>query len=98
MFCSVCPIENNINRLAVGLAMVMKMDGTLIVSGIARDMGILNDAVFSSIVVVIVLTSTICPSFLRASLVRQKRHLSKNFHVTVDEKTKETFIRFKSKV
>ena len=98
MFCSVCPIENNINRLAVGLAMVMKMDGTLIVSGIARDMGILNDAVFSSIVVVIVLTSTICPSFLRASLVRQKRRLSKNFHVTVDEKTKETFIRFKSKV
>ncbi|WKZ17737.1 MAG: cation:proton antiporter [Candidatus Jettenia sp. CY-1] len=98
MFCSVCPIEKGINRLAVGLAMVMKMDGTLIVSGIARDMGMLNDAVFSSIIVVIVITSTICPSLLKASLVRQKKRLSRNFRITVDEKTKETFIRFKNEV
>lgn len=98
MFCSICPIEKGINRLAIGLAMVMKMDGTLIISGIARDMGMLNDAVFSSIIVVIVLTSTICPSLLKASLIRQKRRLSENFRVTVDEKTKEIYIRFKNKV
>lgn len=98
MFCSVCPIEKGINRLAIGIGMVMKMDGTLIISGIARDMGLLNDAVFSSIIVVIVLTSTICPSLLKASLVRQKRRLSENFRVTVDEKTKEIYIRFKNKV
>lgn len=74
MFCSICPIEKDINRLAIGLTMVMKMDGTLIVSGIARDMGMLNDAVFSSIIVVIVLTSTICPSLLRVSLLKKGIH------------------------
>ena len=98
MFCSVCPIEKGINRMVIGLGMAMKLEGTLILSGIGRDMGILNDAVFSSIIMVIVFTSVLCPSFLKASLVRQKRRLSKNFHVTVDEKTKEIYLRFKNEV
>jgi len=74
MFCSVCPIEKGINRLAIGIGMVTKMEGTLILSGIARDMGLLNDAVFSSIIMVIALTSTICPSLLRLSLRKKGVH------------------------
>lgn len=88
MFCSVCPIEKGINRLAIGLAMVMKMDGTLITSGIARDMGMLNDAVFSSIIVVIVLTSTICPSLLRVSLLKKCIH-RKDLHIAAEKKELE---------
>jgi Kef-type K+ transport system membrane component KefB len=98
LFCSVCPIEKGINRMAIGIGMAMKLEGTLILSGIGRDMGILNDVVFSSIIMVIVFTSITCPSLLKVSLVRQKRRLSKNFHVTVDEKTKEIYIRFKNEV
>lgn len=97
LFCSICPIGKGINRLAIGIGMTMKLEGTLILSGIGSDMGMLNDAVFSSIIMVIVLTSIACPSFLKASLVRHKRRLSKNFNVTVDEKTKEIFLRFESK-
>jgi len=88
MFCSVCPIEKGINRLAIGVAMVMKMDGTLIVSGIARDMGMLNDAVFSSLIVVIVLTSTICPSLLRL-LLRKKGVHRKGLHIAAEKKELE---------
>lgn len=98
MFCSVCPIEKGINRLGIGIGMATKMEGTLILSGIARDMGLLNDVVFSSVIMVIVFTSIACPSLLKASLVRQKRRLSENFRVTVDEKTKEIYIRFKNEV
>ena len=71
MFCSVCPIEKGINRLAIGIGMATKMEGTLILTGIGRDIGMLNDVVFSSIIMVIVLTSTICPSLLRLSLRKQ---------------------------
>lgn len=88
MFCSVCPIEKGINRLAIGIGMVMKMDGTLIISGIARDMGLLNDAVFSSIIVVIVLTSTICPFLLRLSLLKKGVH-RKGLHSAAEKKDLE---------
>ncbi|MCK6468395.1 MAG: cation:proton antiporter [Candidatus Brocadia sinica] len=98
MFCSVCPIERGTNRIIIGIGMAMKLEGTLILSGIGRDMGILDDVVFSSIIMVIVFTSVLCPSFLKASLVRHKRRLSKNFHVTVDEKTSEIYLRFKNEV
>lgn len=98
LFCGVCPIGKGINRMVIGIGMAMKLEGTLILSGIGRDMGILDDGVFSSIIMVIVFTSITCPSLLKASLVRQKRRLSKNFRVTVDEKTQEIFIRFKSEV
>ena len=66
MFCSVCPIERGVNRLAIGIGMATKMEGTLILAGIGRDMGIFNSAVFSSAIMVIVFTSIICPYFLRA--------------------------------
>lgn len=98
LFCSICPIEKGINRMVIGIGMAMKLEGTLILSGIGRDIGILNDVVFSSIIMVIMFTSIACPSLLKASLVRQKRRLSENFRVTVDEKTKEIYIRFKNEV
>ena len=96
LFCSICPIGKGINRMAIGIGMAMKLEGTLILSGIARDLGILNDVIFSSIIMVIVFTSVLCPSLLKTSLVRHKRRLSKSFHVTVDKNTKEIFLRFKS--
>ncbi len=96
LFCSICPVGKGINRMAIGIGMAMKLEGTLILSGIGRDIGILNDVVFSSIIMVIVFTAITCPSLLKASLVRHKRRLSKNFRVSVDEKTKEISVRFKS--
>lgn len=71
MFCSVCPIERGVNRLTIGIGMAIKMEGTLILAGIGRDMGIFNSAVFSSAIMVIVFTSIICPYFLRAFLQKK---------------------------
>ncbi|MCR4321390.1 MAG: cation:proton antiporter [Candidatus Brocadiaceae bacterium] len=88
MFCSVCPIEKGINRLAIGIGMATKMEGTLILSGIGRDIGMLNDAVFSSIIMVIVLTSTICPSLLRLSLRKKGVH-RKGLHIAAEKKELE---------
>ncbi len=85
IFCGVCPFDKGINRLAIGIGMAMKLEGTLILSGICRDMGILDDTVFSSIIMVIVLTSTICPSFLKLVLTK-KITRSKSMHTYTGKK------------
>lgn len=84
--------------MLIGIGMAMKLEGTLILSGIGSDMGILDDTVFSSIIMVIVFTSVLCPSLLKMSLARQKKRLGKNFRVTVDENTKEVYLQFKNEV
>ncbi|GJQ47316.1 cation:proton antiporter [Candidatus Jettenia sp. AMX1] len=89
LFCSVCPIEKGINRLAIGIGMAMKLEGTLILTGISRDIGILDDVLFSSIIMVIVLTSTVCPSFLRISLLRKKDIYWKRAHSIAERKEME---------
>ncbi|MBE7446916.1 MAG: cation:proton antiporter [Planctomycetia bacterium] len=87
MFCGVCPIEKGINRLAIGIGMATRMEGTLILAGIGRDMGILNDVIFSSVIMAIVLTSTICPSLLRLLLKKGVRH--KGLHSVAEKKELE---------
>ncbi|MDO8137293.1 MAG: cation:proton antiporter [Candidatus Brocadiales bacterium] len=72
LFCGVCPLERGINRLAIGVGMAIKLEMTLILAGIGRDMGILNDAVFSSFMMVIILTSTIGPFLLKLILSRKE--------------------------
>ncbi|MFN3532579.1 MAG: cation:proton antiporter, partial [Candidatus Brocadia sp.] len=88
MFCGVYLAEKSINRLAIGIGMTMKLEGTLILSGICRDMGILNATVFSSIIMVIVLTSTICPSLLKLSLTKKFIH-SKGMNTYTEKKELE---------
>lgn len=53
----------------------MKLEGTLILAGIGRDVGIFDDTVFSSIIMAIVFTSTICP-FLMKKLLFKKNDTS----------------------
>ncbi|MBI5125515.1 MAG: cation:proton antiporter [Planctomycetes bacterium] len=72
-FCSVCPIEPGINRLAIGVGMIIKLEGVLILSGISRKMGILDEVVFSSLIMVVVLTSIVAPLLLKLTLSRKER-------------------------
>lgn len=72
LFCAVCPIEPGINRIAIGVGMAIKLEGVLILSGIGTKMGIVDEVVFSSLVMVVILTSTICPSILKLLLSKKK--------------------------
>ncbi|MCF6159538.1 MAG: cation:proton antiporter [wastewater metagenome] len=86
LFCSICPIEKGINRLAIGIGMATKLEGTLILAGIGRDIGILNDTVFSSLIMVIVLTSTICPFLMKIVLLKKKTVYSENISAITEKK------------
>ncbi|MGQ3683670.1 MAG: cation:proton antiporter domain-containing protein [Candidatus Loosdrechtia sp.] len=72
MFSGLCPIEKKVNRLAIGMGMSIKLAGVLITAGIGRDIGVFDDVIFSSLIMVIVFTSIVCPSFLRALLLEKK--------------------------
>ncbi len=89
LFCSVCPIERGINRLAIGIGMATKLEGTLILAGIGRDIGILNDTVFSSVIMVIVLTSTICPFLMRILLLRKNNMRYESSSIDAEKKELE---------
>ncbi len=73
LFCSVCPINPGINRMAIGVGMMAKLEGVLILSGIGRKMGIFDDVMFSSFIAVVVLASVISPLLLKLLLARKKR-------------------------
>ena len=72
LFCGVCPIEKGTKRLVIGFGMAMKLEGTLILAGIGRDVGIFNDTVFSSLIMTIVFTSTVCPFLMKIFVLRKK--------------------------
>ncbi|MCR4343723.1 MAG: cation:proton antiporter, partial [Candidatus Scalindua sp.] len=86
LFCGICPIEKGTNRLLIGFGMAMKLEGTLILAGIGRDVGIFDDTVFSSIIMSIVFTSTICP-FLMKKLLFKKNNTGSESICIDPEKT-----------
>lgn len=85
LFCSVCPIEKGIKRLAIGIGMATKLEGTLILTGIGRDIRIFNDMVFSSIIMVIVFTSMVCPFLMRILLLRKKSNFYEDIYIAPEK-------------
>lgn len=75
MFCSVCVVKRGVNRLAIGIAMIPRLEVTLIIAAIGKGLGVLSDALFSSIVVMVVITALVSPPLLKMVLLRQKKRL-----------------------
>ncbi|MDI6761134.1 MAG: cation:proton antiporter, partial [Candidatus Brocadiaceae bacterium] len=72
LFCSVCVVEKGVNRLAIGVAMIPRLEVGLITATIGKSMGVLDDALYSSIVVMVVFTSLASPYLLKTLLLRRK--------------------------
>lgn len=75
LFCSVCIVERGLNRLAIGIGMAARLEVTLIIAAIGKELGVLSDALFASIVVMTVLVALISPPLLKIVLLRQKKGL-----------------------
>lgn len=73
LFCSVCVAERGVNRLAIGIAMIPRLEVTLVIAAVGKSLEVLSDALFSSVVVMVVLTALVSPPFLKMVLLRQKR-------------------------
>jgi len=61
-----CP--SNLNRLAVGFGMMPRGEVGLIFAGIGRGIGVVDEGLFSAIVLLVMITTVLAPVLLRATL------------------------------
>lgn len=63
-------VRKDYNRLAIGLGMVPRGEVGLIFASMGKSLGAVDDALYASIVIVVVLTTVVTPPFLKWSLER----------------------------
>jgi Kef-type K+ transport system membrane component KefB len=68
--CGLCALGKGLNRIAIGVAMIPRGEVTLIFAGIGKSIGVLSDAVFSSLIIVVIFTTLITPPALRLAMSR----------------------------
>lgn len=68
--CGLCALGKGLNRIAIGVAMIPRGEVTLIFAGIGKSIGVLSDAVFSSLIIVVIFTTLITPPALKFSFSR----------------------------
>jgi Kef-type K+ transport system membrane component KefB len=61
-----------VNRLAVGIGMLPRGEIGLVFAAIGRSLGVLDDAIFSAIVLMVIVTTLISPPWLKHELGRQR--------------------------
>ncbi len=66
--CGFCALEKGLNRIAIGIAMIPRGEVTLIFAGIGKSLGIINDVVFSALIIMVIITTLITPPALRWSM------------------------------
>ena len=66
------PAGSSLNRLAIGIGMVPRGEVGLIFASIGKGLGVVDDAVFSALVVVVMGTTLIMPPALTWSLSRNR--------------------------
>ena len=63
-----------VDRLSIGLGMMPRGEVGLIFAGIGKGLGVVTDAVFSAVVLMVMLTTLLAPPLLKWSLQRNARH------------------------
>ena len=66
--CGFCALEKGLNRIAIGIAMIPRGEVTLIFAGIGKSLGIINDVVFSALIIMVIITTLITPPALRMAM------------------------------
>jgi Kef-type K+ transport system membrane component KefB len=65
-------VKKNYNRLVIGLGMIPRGEVGLIFAAIGKGLGVVNDAVFSAIVIMVIVTTLVTPPLLKMALDRMK--------------------------
>ncbi len=61
------------DRLIVGIGMIPRGEVGLIFAIIGKELGVINDSLFSAIIILVILTTLISPPLLKWSFARQKK-------------------------
>jgi Kef-type K+ transport system membrane component KefB len=69
--CGLVVVERGLDRLSIGLGMIPRGEVGLIFASIGRGMGVINDAIFSAVVIMVMVTTLVTPPLLAVSLGRR---------------------------
>lgn len=71
--CGLAVVEKGLDRLSVGLGMVPRGEVGLIFASIGKGLGVVDDAIFSAVVIMVIITTLMTPPLLKFSLARWER-------------------------
>lgn len=71
--CGLAVLERGMDRLSIGLGMVPRGEVGLIFASIGKGLGVVDDAIFSGIVIMVIVTTLVTPPLLKFSLARYER-------------------------
>ncbi len=66
--------DKSTNRLVIGIGMLPRGEVGLVFAAIGRTLGVVDDAMFSAIVLMVILTTLAAPPWLKASLPAKEPH------------------------
>lgn len=72
------PAGKGIDRLSIGIGMIPRGEVGLIFASIGKGLGVIEDSVFSAIVIMVIVTTLITPILLKWSLERKPANLTKS--------------------
>lgn len=70
-------VRSETNRWAVGLGMMPRGEVGLIFAAIGKSLGVINDALFAAVVLMVIVTTFLAPPLLRWNLLRYPLKMSK---------------------
>lgn len=88
--CSLGVLEKGLDRLTVGIGMIPRGEVGLIFASIGKDLKVIDDAIFSAVVIMVILTTLITPPLLRLALTfheKKRRTSSNEIWILPDEHT-----------
>lgn len=74
--CGLAVIEKKLDRLTVGLGMVPRGEVGLIFASIGKSLGVVDDAIFSAVVIMVIATTLVSPPLLKFSIGRYEKRTS----------------------
>jgi Kef-type K+ transport system membrane component KefB len=79
--CSLGVVEKGLDRLTIGVGMVPRGEVGLIFAGVGKNLKVIDDSIFSAIVIMVIVTTLITPPLLKITLARSDRRLRKVLQV-----------------
>jgi Kef-type K+ transport system membrane component KefB len=72
--CGLGVLEKGMDRLTIGVGMIPRGEVGLIFAGIGKSLKVIDDATFSAVVIMVIVTTLITPPVLKLTLVRGEKH------------------------
>lgn len=72
--CGLGVLEKGLDRVSVGVGMIPRGEVGLIFASIGKNLKVVDDATFSAVVIMIIVTTLITPPLLKVTLARRQKH------------------------